>query len=158
MADFLHLMLFMFSGRDTAKDASLGQFNAANCKNQILSTCCFCPELPMYHKHKISDVTKLEMWRQLKGEDDIKSFLEGRLKSLPDQLMKNSNLNKLNEIYSTVSALPEQFEARLLKLQNDICRVFTREMEVDICNMFYSISIILFHPTKYNFVQLTLKN
>nr|CAD1835143.1 unnamed protein product [Ananas comosus var. bracteatus] len=70
------------------------------------------------------------MQQILKGEDDIKSFLEGRLKSLPDQLMKNSNLNKLNEIFSTVSALPEQFEARLLKLQNDICRIFTREMEV----------------------------
>ncbi|XP_038982727.1 putative recombination initiation defects 3 isoform X2 [Phoenix dactylifera] len=68
--------------------------------------------------------------QMLKREDDIKAFLDESLKSIADQIIKNSNSNKLNEITSAFSALPEKIEARLLKLQEEVCRVFTKEKEV----------------------------
>ncbi|XP_010904555.2 putative recombination initiation defects 3 isoform X1 [Elaeis guineensis] len=69
--------------------------------------------------------------QMLKREDDIKPFLDESLKSIAEKVVKTSNSDKLNEIASAFSALPEKIEACLLKLQ-EVCRVFTNEMEVTV--------------------------
>ncbi|XP_073001141.1 protein PAIR1 isoform X1 [Typha latifolia] len=69
------------------------------------------------------------MQKMIKAEDDIKSFLDGSLKSIPDQLIKISNSDKLDEISLALSALPHQIETCFLKLQHENFRVITKEME-----------------------------
>ncbi|XP_043695902.1 putative recombination initiation defects 3 isoform X2 [Telopea speciosissima] len=65
----------------------------------------------------------------LKGQDDIKASLDGTLKSIHDQLKKDLYQHKLQETISVLSALPNQIEARLLKLQNELSEAFSKEME-----------------------------
>ncbi|XP_077240255.1 putative recombination initiation defects 3 isoform X2 [Tasmannia lanceolata] len=64
----------------------------------------------------------------LKGEEDIKASLDGNLRSISDQLRKESEKNKLEEILSVFSTLPDQIEARLSNLQNELCWAFTKEL------------------------------
>ncbi|KAG1362637.1 hypothetical protein COCNU_10G008560 [Cocos nucifera] len=66
--------------------------------------------------------------QMLKREDDIKAFLDESLMSIADKLVKTSSSDKLNEIASAFSAVPEKIEAHLLKLR-EVCRIFTNEME-----------------------------
>ncbi|XP_057981409.1 putative recombination initiation defects 3 [Malania oleifera] len=64
-----------------------------------------------------------------KGLEDIKDSLEGKLKSISDGLCKISYQERLQEIFSKLSALPERIEALLLKSQNDLCSAFIKEMQ-----------------------------
>ncbi|KAJ4973138.1 hypothetical protein NE237_006312 [Protea cynaroides] len=66
----------------------------------------------------------------LKGEEDIKASLDGTLKLIADELKKDLCQHKLQETVSVLAALPNQIEARLLKLQNELREAFHKEIEV----------------------------
>ncbi|KAM0949508.1 putative protein PAIR1 [Dioscorea sansibarensis] len=85
-------------------------------------------------RQKISLVEN-SMQKMLRAEEDIKDFLEGRLKAVPVQMDKESDPSKLNEILSSLSALPRQIQVNLFKLQHEICNVFSKETEVIVRNM-----------------------
>ncbi|KAH7690753.1 hypothetical protein IHE45_02G070600 [Dioscorea alata] len=80
-------------------------------------------------RQKISLVEN-SMQKMLRAEEEIKDFLEGRLKAIPVQMDKESDCSKLNEILSSLSALPQQIQTNLFKLQHEICNVFSKETEV----------------------------
>uniref|UniRef100_A0A0A9F9X6 Protein PAIR1 n=1 Tax=Arundo donax TaxID=35708 RepID=A0A0A9F9X6_ARUDO len=66
----------------------------------------------------------------LKGQDDLKAFVESSTKNSADQLsVLNSHTSKLDEISLTLSVWPKQIQADLRQLQSDIFRIFTKEME-----------------------------
>ncbi|XP_059651397.1 putative recombination initiation defects 3 [Cornus florida] len=65
-----------------------------------------------------------------KREEDIKTTLDGGFKSISDQLIQDIYQERLQEISSMLSALPEQIDACLQKLKYDICRSFSQEMQV----------------------------
>ncbi|KAL5981464.1 hypothetical protein ACLOJK_015526 [Asimina triloba] len=64
----------------------------------------------------------------LKGEEDIKASLDANLKAISEQLRKDPNQYKLDEVESSILALPVLIENRLLKLQNELFQTFTKEM------------------------------
>uniref|UniRef100_A0ACD5VEW7 Uncharacterized protein n=1 Tax=Avena sativa TaxID=4498 RepID=A0ACD5VEW7_AVESA len=65
----------------------------------------------------------------LKGQDDLKTIIEGSTKSNPDQLsVLNSHTSKLDEISSTLPVL-KQVQEDLRQLKGDIFRILTKEME-----------------------------
>ncbi|KAK3003505.1 hypothetical protein RJ639_019772 [Escallonia herrerae] len=66
---------------------------------------------------------------QNKGQEDIKASFEGGLKSISDQLNQNICQDSLQKISSLLSGLPEKIEAYILKLQNDLCKTLTREIQ-----------------------------
>ena len=51
------------------------------------------------------------------------------MKAISDQLKKDIYRDKLQQIFLVLSALPEQMEASLIKLQNELCNTFTNEMK-----------------------------
>ncbi|KAJ3689825.1 hypothetical protein LUZ61_018989 [Rhynchospora tenuis] len=71
----------------------------------------------------------------LKAEENVKSFIAESIKNIPAELTKNSNITKLNEISSQISAIPEQIQANFSKLHKEIIRLFSRETEVIIGNI-----------------------
>ncbi|KAJ4784643.1 hypothetical protein LUZ62_035889 [Rhynchospora pubera] len=71
----------------------------------------------------------------LKAEENIKAFIAESIKNIPAELTKNSNITKLNEISSQISAIPEQIQANFSKLHKEIIRLFSRETEVIIGNI-----------------------
>ncbi|OMO78776.1 protein PAIR1-like protein [Corchorus capsularis] len=70
-----------------------------------------------------------------KGQEDIKASLDGGLKAISDQLDKDIYQNKLQQIFLVLSAFPEQMEASLVKLQNELCNTFTNEIKAIACNV-----------------------
>ncbi|XP_068647034.1 putative recombination initiation defects 3 [Aristolochia californica] len=64
-----------------------------------------------------------------KGEEDIRFSLEKSLESILDQLRMESDHNKMKEIESTLSALPQQIRAHLLRLQSELSQNLTKEIE-----------------------------
>ncbi|WCJ22785.1 Protein PAIR1 [Euphorbia peplus] len=69
----------------------------------------------------------------IKGQEDTKLSLEGRLKSISDQLRTETSHDKLQQIFLVLSALPEQIEASLQKLQNDLRITLSKEMQALAC-------------------------
>ncbi|XP_042495182.1 putative recombination initiation defects 3 isoform X2 [Macadamia integrifolia] len=67
--------------------------------------------------------------KMLKGQDDIKASLDESLSSIHDQLKKDLHQHKLQETVSVLSAIPNQIEGRLLKLQNELNEAFSKEVE-----------------------------
>ncbi|OVA14022.1 hypothetical protein BVC80_1787g98 [Macleaya cordata] len=65
----------------------------------------------------------------LKGEEEIKASLDGSLRSIPEQLRQDLNQYKLQEAVSAIATLPEQIEEQFLKLQDELCGAFTKEMK-----------------------------
>ncbi|WRX10095.1 hypothetical protein QQP08_002582 [Theobroma cacao] len=68
---------------------------------------------------------ELRCGKQNNGQEDIKASLDGGMKAISDQLNKDIYRDKLQQIFLVLSALPEQTEASLLKLQTEICNTFT---------------------------------
>ncbi|XP_058008405.1 putative recombination initiation defects 3 isoform X2 [Hevea brasiliensis] len=62
----------------------------------------------------------------IKGQEDAKFSLNENFKSISDRLSKDIYQEKLQQIFSVLSALPKQMEASLLKLQNELCMTFTK--------------------------------
>ncbi|KAG8663796.1 putative recombination initiation defects 3 isoform X2 [Manihot esculenta] len=71
----------------------------------------------------------------IKGQEDTKFSLDGNLKSISDQLCKDIYQEKLQEIFSVLSALPKQMEALLLKSQNALCMTFNKVTQATTCNL-----------------------
>ncbi|KAL5218665.1 hypothetical protein ABZP36_019349 [Zizania latifolia] len=66
----------------------------------------------------------------LKGQDDLKAFLESNTKVNPDHTsVLNSHTSKLNEISLAFSTWQTQVQADIRQLQGDIFRTLTKEME-----------------------------
>lgn len=74
------------------------------------------------------------MEKQNKGQEDLKASLDVGIKSMSEELRKNENQDKLQEMFLVLSALPEKIEASLLSSQNNIHSSFINEMQV--CRMY----------------------
>ncbi|XP_061360035.1 putative recombination initiation defects 3 [Gastrolobium bilobum] len=66
----------------------------------------------------------------IKGQEEIKASIEGNLKSLSEHMCKVTSQEKLQEVSSVVSTLPQLIEASLRSLQNELDSSFTKEMQV----------------------------
>ncbi|WKA05963.1 hypothetical protein VitviT2T_023895 [Vitis vinifera] len=64
-----------------------------------------------------------------KGHEDIKDRLDAALKSISDQMNKDLYQDNLQQSFLMLSALPEQIEMCLQKLQNELCKTITKEMQ-----------------------------
>ncbi|XVE73860.1 hypothetical protein DITRI_Ditri11bG0152200 [Diplodiscus trichospermus] len=78
----------------------------------------------------IAEDTSLQLMN--KGQEDIKTSLDGGMKAISDQLLKDIYQDKLQQIFLVLSALPERTEASLIKLQNELCSTFSNEIKA--CN------------------------
>ncbi|RVW47021.1 Protein PAIR1 [Vitis vinifera] len=67
-----------------------------------------------------------------KGHEDIKDRLDAALKSISDQMNKDLYQDNLQQSFLMLSALPEQIEMCLQKLQNELCKTITKEMQASL--------------------------
>ncbi|KAA8520638.1 hypothetical protein F0562_014894 [Nyssa sinensis] len=70
-----------------------------------------------------------------KGQEDIKTSIDGCLKSISDQPSQDIYLERLQEIFLALSDLPEKIDACLQKFKFDICKTFTKEMQALACSL-----------------------
>ncbi|KAK1283961.1 Uncharacterized protein QJS10_CPB21g00427 [Acorus calamus] len=70
------------------------------------------------------------MQMMIKGDEEIKANLDESLKAIPNQLRKSSDHQRLQDISSAISTMPDQIEARLLRFQGELCNMFTKEVQV----------------------------
>lgn len=68
--------------------------------------------------------------KQIKEQADVKASLDGAVKTILEELSKDPNQEKLQKMFLMLTAIPEQVEAALQKIQKDICHTFTREIRV----------------------------
>ncbi|CAI9101877.1 OLC1v1000021C1 [Oldenlandia corymbosa var. corymbosa] len=64
-----------------------------------------------------------------KGQEDIKSYLDRSLKALSGKISDKSSSQSISAISSTVSALPQKIETSVLKLQRELEKTFSKEMQ-----------------------------
>ncbi|XP_073227012.1 putative recombination initiation defects 3 isoform X2 [Cicer arietinum] len=86
-----------------------------------------------------------------KGQEEIKASINGSLASLSEQMSHVTNIEKLQEVYTMVSAMPQLIESSLRNVQNDLQKT-TKEMK--------EISCSLKHTNQKDLAQLipSLKN
>ncbi|XP_039056566.1 putative recombination initiation defects 3 [Hibiscus syriacus] len=84
-------------------------------------------EMAGMRQRLIAEVTYLHLMN--KGQEDIKASLDGSMKAISDQLNNAIYGDKLQNIFLVLSTLPEQMEASLIKLQNELCNTFTNEIK-----------------------------
>lgn len=70
------------------------------------------------------------MVNQKKEQEEVKASLDGKFTSISDQLSKGANESEFVGIYSRLLTIPGQVEAALMKLQDQLCYKYTREMQV----------------------------
>ncbi|KAK1260468.1 hypothetical protein QJS04_geneDACA002031 [Acorus gramineus] len=70
------------------------------------------------------------MQMMIKGDEEIKANLDESLKAIPNQLRKSSDHQRLQDISSVISTMPDQIEACLLRFQGELCNMFTKEVQV----------------------------
>nr|XP_012574171.1 protein PAIR1 [Cicer arietinum] len=63
-----------------------------------------------------------------KGQEEIKASINGSLASLSEQMSHVTNIEKLQEVYTMVSAMPQLIESSLRNVQNDLQKT-TKEMK-----------------------------
>ncbi|KAG0486196.1 hypothetical protein HPP92_008291 [Vanilla planifolia] len=80
------------------------------------------------------------MQQVLKEEESIKAFLDGSMKSISDQMMKEVDRNKINDIATAIPTLPKQIEAQLHGFQREIYVIITKSIEVLTNNMKFAIN------------------
>ncbi|XP_045791607.1 putative recombination initiation defects 3 [Trifolium pratense] len=64
----------------------------------------------------------------MKGQEEIKASINESLKSLSEQMSHITNIEKLQEVYMLVSAMPQQIEGSLRNYQNELQNT-TKEMQ-----------------------------
>ncbi|KAK1308642.1 Uncharacterized protein QJS10_CPA09g01705 [Acorus calamus] len=69
------------------------------------------------------------MQMMIKGDAEIKANIDESLKAIPNQLRKSSNHQRLQDISSAISTMPDQIEARQLRFQGELCNMFTKEVQ-----------------------------
>ncbi|KAF3775810.1 PAIR1 protein [Nymphaea thermarum] len=67
--------------------------------------------------------------KELKEEEAIKASIDGTMKSIPDELRKEANQPKLQEIVSKLTSMPDFIETRFYKLKAELCCAFTQEIQ-----------------------------
>ncbi|KAM7277019.1 hypothetical protein ACFE04_018885 [Oxalis oulophora] len=77
-------------------------------------------------KVNVQEITQQLM---IKGQEDIKASVQGGLKSVSDQMSKDTNQDKLQDILLAVSSLSKNIGGSLLKLQNELCSTFVKEIQ-----------------------------
>lgn len=70
-----------------------------------------------------------------KGQEDFKTSFDAGIKSMLEQLSKNPNQDKLQEMFLVLSALPEKIEASLLSSQNKLHNSFIKEVQKLLCTI-----------------------
>ena len=73
------------------------------------------------------------MVNQNKGQGDLKASVAGGFKLISDRLSKDIYQDKLQETFKVVSALPQQVEASILRLQDKLGNTLFKEVQV--CSM-----------------------
>ena len=73
------------------------------------------------------------MVNQNKGHEDLKASVAGGFKLISDRLSKDIYQDKLQETFKVVSALPQQVEASILRLQDKLGNTLFKEVQV--CTM-----------------------
>lgn len=68
--------------------------------------------------------------KQIKEQTDVKASLDGAVKSILEELTKSPNQEKLQKIALMLTAIPEQLETSLQKIQSEICHKLTGEIQV----------------------------
>ncbi|KAH0451637.1 hypothetical protein IEQ34_018936 [Dendrobium chrysotoxum] len=71
----------------------------------------------------------------LKEEEDIKARLDRSMKIISDEMMKKTDLNRLNETASSIPSFTKDIEAHLLGFRREICFIISKNMEVLTKNM-----------------------
>ncbi|KAJ1408632.1 protein PAIR1-like isoform X1 [Sesbania bispinosa] len=71
----------------------------------------------------------------IKGQEEIKTSIDGNLKLLSEQMCKITSQEKLQEVSSVVSTLPQLIEASLHSLQKELDNTFTKEMQEISCSL-----------------------
>lgn len=104
------------------QDASLQQLVKAN-------ICSFFLLLYRPYANRLS-LLKWLIGKQIKEQTDVKASLDGAVKSILEELRKDPNQEKLQNIFLMLTAIPEQVETALQKIQKEICHTFTREIQV----------------------------
>jgi hypothetical protein len=66
---------------------------------------------------------------QMKGQEEIKASINGRVKSWAEQMSHVTDIEKLQEVYMLVSSMSQLIEGSLRNLQNDLQNT-TKEMKV----------------------------
>lgn len=66
----------------------------------------------------------------MKEQADVKASLDGGFKSILEEFSKDPNQEKLQRIILMLTAIPEQVETALQKIQREICHTFTKEIQV----------------------------
>ncbi|TYH58673.1 hypothetical protein ES332_D08G171400v1 [Gossypium tomentosum] len=88
-------------------------------------------EMEGMRQRSIAEDTSLQL--MIKGQEDIKASLDGSMKAVSDQLNNDKYRDKLQQIFLVLSALPEQMEASLIKVRNELCNTFTNEIKAIDC-------------------------
>ncbi|KAL8268525.1 hypothetical protein R6Q59_002323 [Mikania micrantha] len=70
-----------------------------------------------------------------KGQEDVKSSLQGELKLIADQLNQNTYHQNSQDVSILLSKLQEKIEIFILHLRNDLSKSFTNEMQALGCKL-----------------------
>lgn len=65
----------------------------------------------------------------MKGQEELKASINESLKSFSEQMSCVTNIEKLQEVYTLVSTMPQLIEGSLRNLQNDLQNT-NKEMQV----------------------------
>ncbi|XP_057495494.1 putative recombination initiation defects 3 isoform X2 [Actinidia eriantha] len=70
-----------------------------------------------------------------RGQEDVKTNLVGGIKSLSDQVSQDIYRERLKDISSAISALPEQIDVCLQQLKSELCKTVTQEIQAIACGL-----------------------
>ncbi|KAK4578240.1 hypothetical protein RGQ29_028394 [Quercus rubra] len=70
-----------------------------------------------------------------RGQEDLKASVAGGFKLISEQLSKDIYQDKLQEIFKVVSALPQQVEASILRLQDKLGNTLSKEVQAMACSL-----------------------
>ncbi|XP_010457091.1 PREDICTED: protein PAIR1 isoform X1 [Camelina sativa] len=66
----------------------------------------------------------------MKDQADAKASLVGGVKSILEEFSKDPNQEKLQNISLMLTAIPEQVDSAMQRIQRELCHTFTREIQV----------------------------
>ncbi|XP_020588352.1 protein PAIR1 isoform X2 [Phalaenopsis equestris] len=66
----------------------------------------------------------------LKEEEDIKTRLDRSMKIISDEMMKKTDLNRVNEAAMEIPTFTKEIEAQLVGFRREICLIISKNMEV----------------------------
>ncbi|CAN7138543.1 unnamed protein product [Brassica rapa subsp. narinosa] len=85
-------------------------------------------ETERLHQKLLLQDTSLQ--QLIKEQTDVKASLDGAVKSVLEELTKFPNQEKLQKIALMLTAIPEQVETSLQKIQSEICHKLTGDIQV----------------------------